>query len=79
MFRMNLQLFGGGGSKSGLGGGGRSKEYVFGLMRPDGTIEKRTFKGRTPESARKKAKRFAKKEQYKGVSKQYREVTPKAD
>ena len=78
MFRIDLQLFGGGGSKSGLGGGG-SKEYMFGLMRPDGTIEKRTFKGRTPESARKKAKRFAKKEQYKGVSKQYREVAPKAD
>lgn len=78
MFRIDLQLFGGGGSKSGLGGGG-SKEYMFGLMRPDGTVEKKTFKGRTPESARKKAKNYAKKEKYKGVSSNYKEVTKKSD
>ena len=74
-FEINLQLFGGGGSRSGLGGGGEVDTYEFGLY--DARNKKWTrwrFTGKTEEEARKKANRFAKREGYKQVSDKSRKL-----
>ena len=68
MFYVNLQLFGGGGSKSGLGGkgkgggkgeGGVSKGYLFYFYK-DGKKYLRWVEGETPNDALKNAESIAK-------------------
>ena len=69
IFEIDLQLFGGGGSSSGLGSGGGMHEYTVRLLRPSGKIDTRKFKGKTEQDALNKAKKYAKQEGYKAVDK----------
>lgn len=74
MFEVDLQLFGGGGSKSGLGGekgGGKTsnkssggpKGYIFYFYKGDKKVV-RWIEGSTPNQARKNAEKIAKQNGY---------------
>lgn len=75
MWGINLQLFGGGGSKSGLGGGGSGNTpthmyYTYSFKKRNGdTSQKKTFKAKNREEADKKAEKYKNEEGYIGKSK----------
>ena len=78
MFYLDLQMFGGGGSKSGLGGSGggggsgrngEQKVFIFNFQKKDGTLRPHPIKARTKEEAIKKADKYQNEEGYKGHSK----------
>lgn len=79
MMEINLQLFGGGGSKSGLGKGsggsgeneGKSQTYVFVLDAGEGFTETHKVNAKSMEEARKRAEKYAEKEEYFGVKEGY--------
>ena len=82
MMEINLQLFGGGGSKSGLGkgggGSGNGKQsgsedsyYTFGFTTKDGRKRTQTFKAKTLKDAEKKADKYKNDEGYNTRSPNY--------
>ena len=86
MFLIDLCLFGGGGSKSGIGGGAKagagekeqkpkveSQTFIFELDAGEGFTETHRFRAKSIEEARKKAEKYAKKEDYFGVKQGYTE------
>ena len=75
LFKINLQLFGGGGSKSGLGGGGggtpsgggngKTKDnpygYIIQFYDKDGKTHYNFIRGSTPGAAERRAEKWGKK------------------